>query len=518
VRTLAALAFLGVLAGARAQDPSGVIVLANRNVAESPVLAREYVAARGIPEQHIVDLDLPVSETISRGFYELRLRDPLLERLRKDKLITQTSREAGSVQPHESGWKTVKSEIQCVVSMYGVPLRIADTRPRLITGAARRLHIPVAPDSAAVDSELALMLEPAYGIAGTVANPLYNAVLSGDVADRSPRVIVAARLDGPDAGTVRRMMADALDAEQHGLHGRGYFDMQGLSHGQYFRGDHWMMEAAERLDREGYECIADRHAGVWGPLYPMEQAAVYMGWYAEQAMGPMMSPDFRFARGALAYHLHSANARTLRSTTNSWAGPLLAHGACATLGSVGEPYLGLTPNLQILTDRLCAGRSFGESAYMSIPALSWQTTVIGDPLYTPFKLSLDDQIRNLERGQRPEAEWAYLRKVNQLVREGRFNVALEYCREKIKTRDSLVLRERLGDLYAINNLYEPAAEQYDHIVAHAVTAPTAVRVGVRYLRLLNTMGLGAKAAEVERKIRASWPESPFLALLGSDER
>ena len=77
---------------------------------------------------------------------------------------------------------------------------------------------------------------------------------------------------------------------------------------------------------------------------------------------------------------------SLRNAAGGWAAPLLAHGAAATLGNVYEPYLALTPNLDIFTDRLRNGFNFAESAYASERVLSWMTTFVGDPLYRPFGL------------------------------------------------------------------------------------------------------------------------------------
>ena len=43
---------------------------------------------------------------------------------------------------------------------------------------------------------------------------------------------------------------------------------------------------------------------------------------------------------------------------------------------------------------LSRGQTLGEAAYYALPALSWQAVVIGDPLYRPFLVSLEDQERN----------------------------------------------------------------------------------------------------------------------------
>ena len=117
----------------------------------------------------------------------------------------------------------------------------------------------------------------------------------------------------------------------------------------------------------------------------MEHAALYFGWYSENVDGPFLGPDFRFLPGAVACHLHSFSAETLRSETDHWAGPLLALGASGVLGNVTEPYLTATHHFDHFTDRLLKGYTLVESAYMSIPTLSWMGVVVGDPLYRPYE-------------------------------------------------------------------------------------------------------------------------------------
>lgn len=489
------------------------VVVANRNVPESVELARHYLTARGIPTNRLCLLDLPSGEMMSRGLYEIRLRDPLLEFLRQGGFVDQVPRNPKEVRPHESGWSTVSSSIRYIVSMYGVPVRIADTRWRVLAAVGNRLRAMNDKNTAAVDSELALLLSGGYDIKGVHVNPLFNQFAWEDLSPARQDVLVAARLDGPDAATVRRMIDDAVWAERYGLLGRCYFDGRGLPMGAYAVGDYWLEEAAERFAREGYECVLDRAEYVWGSAYPVEDAAFYAGWYSEQVAGPFARPDFSFRRGAIAYHIHSGSAASLRTATEHWAGPLLARGAAATMGAVHEPFLTFTPQVHLFADRLCRGHTFGSSAYMALLGLSWQVTVAGDPLYRPFKYTLDEQIRHLEEDGRPEVEWAYLRKANIFVREGRFNAALDFCREKIGRTDSLVLREKLGDLYAMNDLVKEAGEQYEAVLQKAVTAETAVRVGARWLKILRLLGERDRANRIEADLRKRWAANPVLPWL-----
>lgn len=489
-----------------------VVVVANGNVPDSVALARHYMAVRGLPEKDLCVLDLPAGEAISRGMFEDRLRDPLLEFLRRGRFVSQVRRNPASVGRHETSWTTLDSSVRYLVCVYGVPVRIADTRldlVRLLTEPRHRLRDK---DGAAVDSELALLLHPGYDIRGAIQNPLFGRLSGEDLGDAGKGLIIAARLDGPDPETVRRMIDDAVSAERCGPLGRAYFDSRGLANSSYELGDFWIREAFERFTREGYEGVLDSGDPTWGEAFPMEDAAVYLGWYAESVTGPFLRPGFRFPPGAIAYHLHSSSAAELRTASRHWAGPLLARGAAATMGAVDEPFLSLTPQLNTFADRLLAGYSFGEAAYMSLASLSWQITIVGDPLYRPFRYSLDEQIAHLEQDGRP-ADWAYVRKINLLVRSGRFNTALAFCREKLGQGGSLVLRETLGDLYAKNDLFDEAGEQYEAILSLAGTAETALRVGARWLLILRLRGERDRAARIEKDLRARWKDSPLLPWL-----
>jgi len=154
-------------------------------------------------------------------------------------------------------------------------------------------------------------------------------------------------------------------------------------------GDQWLATAAVALRQYGLPLIWDNSPSLFPADFPMDHAAFYLGWYSASVEGPMARDDFRFVQGAIAVHIHSFSAATLRDPKADWCAPLLAHGAAATIGNVYEPYLDLTPHLDIFADRLRNGFNFAESAYASVRALSWMTTFVGDPLYRPF-MELDE--------------------------------------------------------------------------------------------------------------------------------
>lgn len=505
-----AVLLLAAAGPARADDRDGLVLLANRALPESMALAREYCALRDIPEDRICALDLPTGEAMSRRAYEARLRDPLLAWLREKGWVDQVKRDPRRVRDYETEWSTVKSRVRILCSFHGVPVRIDDTQPRIIQRAQAWLNHAPQRDEAAVDSELTLLLAAPYEIRGRLGNPLYNQ-LRWDAGGLF--LVMAARLDGPDPETVRRMMRDAMEAEQYGLHGRAYFDLRGPHQDDYQVGDYWFAEAMARLQREGYDCVAETTDQVFSRQFPMNDAAFYFGWYAERVTGPFLRTGFAFRVGALAYHNHSANAKTLRSVEEYWCGPLLAGRAAATWGAVREPFLATTPHVNILVDRLCRGLTLVESTYLALPSLSWQITVVGDPLYRPFAVPLDRQIELLETEQRPEVEWAWLRRINLLVREGRLHVALAYARDRIKARESALLHEKIADLLALNELADDAAPHYERAIELAADPETSIRAAVRYLLLLRAAGRGERAAALETALRARWSGSSFLMLL-----
>jgi hypothetical protein len=118
--------------------------------------------------------------------------------------------------------------------------------------------------------------------------------------------------------------------------------------------------------------------------FPLTYAAAYYGWYSENINGPFNDPFFQFVPGAVAVHLHSFSASTLRDTHKGWTSPLILHGAGASLGNVYEPYLSFTTNLGILASSLLSGRNLAESYYAAQPVLSWMSVLVGDPLYRPY--------------------------------------------------------------------------------------------------------------------------------------
>jgi tetratricopeptide (TPR) repeat protein len=240
--------------------------------------------------------------------------------------------------------------------------------------------------------------------------------------------------------------------------------MRGTTAKGYMEGDSWIRLAYRAFRDAGYECDYDDREQTFEEDYPMTDVAVYAGWYAGGITGPFVRPDFRFKTGAIAYHIHSFSAASVRTRTAYWVGPLLAKGAAATMGNVYEPYLSLTPHIDPFFERLLHGAPFLEAAYYSEPALSWQTTFVGDPLYRPFAVPLDEQIERMKKDHDPDVEWAYLRQVNLLAANGEPGEAESLCRTKAEALGSKVLYEKLGDLLHVTHRDAAAIDAYEKAV------------------------------------------------------
>ncbi|HWH72289.1 MAG TPA: TIGR03790 family protein, partial [Candidatus Sulfotelmatobacter sp.] len=270
---------------------------------------------------------------------------------------------------------------------------------------------------------------------------------------------------------------------------RAYFDLRKITDPGYKPGDDAIRNAGEICRRLGFETIIDEKPETFPASFPMSQIALYEGWYDANVSGPFTRPQVEFMPGAVAYHLHSYSAHSLRTTNEYWVGPLLAKGVTATLGCVQEPYLAGTPDMTIFTARLLYnGFSFGEAAYAGQPVLSWQTTVVGDPLYRPFGQNPEQLHDRLMQSHHQLVEWSYLRLLNLNLILGKPMADCVALLEQLgTTRESAVLTEKLGNLYVAQG--KPASALHAYLQALKLDPTPQTRI-----RLLLTLGEKLSAA------------------------
>jgi len=377
------------------RESAATVVVYNNADPSSPLLAAYYARRRGIPLDHLIGLECPITEEITRTQYDQTIAGPL------SRIFTD---HGWWHVPPDSHTPVFDNQIRFIALIRGIPLKIAqfDNYPGdSFAGHEQALNT----NAASVDSDLATLGIRTRKISGPLKN-LYYQRFTPFMDTPLAAMMLVCRLDGPTPDIVRNMIDGSISAERTGLNGFAYIDLRGITTGSLAVGDKWLATAALELRQFGIPLIWDSSPDLIPADFPMDHAAIYLGWYSESVAGPMARDDFRFIPGAIAVHIHSYSASTLRDPHANWAGPLLAHGAAATLGNVYEPYLALTPNLDIFADRLRNGFNFAESAYASVPALSWMTTFIGDPLYRPFQNTGDAP----EPATKPAIEYAAYRR------------------------------------------------------------------------------------------------------------
>lgn len=494
---------------------SEVAVVYNLNVApDSRLVAEHYAARRGVPPEQLIGLPLPSTETITRAAFRKQLYRPLVQELEKRGLV-QFEQQRVPPQDGVPGGKVrvlTASRVRYLVLAYGVPLRITPDKTLKEPGT-EQLPAPLQRNEAAVDNELACLplLERGALLTGPILNPFHG---STNVAALHPTngLFLVSRLDGPSAAVAQRLVDRALQAETNGLWGRAFFDVRGLTNTAYVKGDEWIRTAYETARRQGFEVVLDERPATFPAWFPMPQIALYAGWYDKDVSGPLARDAVEFQPGAVAYHLHSFSAQTVREPGSRWVGPFLERGVTATLGTVAEPYLDLSPNVGIFfTFLISLGCNFAEAAYVSQPVVSWQTTVIGDPLYRPMARPPAELHAELERQNSEWLQWSHLRIVN--LNRANHNPVPDltpYLETLELTGRSALLSEKLGRLYAAQGRIDQAIAQYRAALRLAPSPHQAVALQLLLAQLLIEKGKPAEALEVYDAFFDAHPDYPDL--------
>lgn len=466
-----------------------MVIVVNERDPDSLRVGRHYSERRGVPEENILRLDAPTKETISRQEFVETIYNPLLRQLiEKDWIRGMTSplrddegRMRGIVEGHR---------IAYLVLCRGVPLRV-EHDPALVTPEMERTgRKEFLTSQASVDSELALLTVKAPSIA-FMANPLFQ---NGEPSQLDLfRVIKVARLDGPTAAHAMALVDGALEAERKGLRGRAYLDVAG----PHPNGVEWLRSTGEQIRALGYDLTVRDAQGVFPIAARFDAPVLYFGWYAPDMVGPFELEDFRFPPGAVAFHIHSFSARTLRSDTAGWSGPLVARGAAVTVGNVFEPYLELSHRPDLFLEHLRQGGNVGDAGAYSIRGYGWQAVLIGDPLYRPFALSLEEQ---LDAAMRSEEEtlssYSILRRMNQLVSEDERKEALTLGTQGLDRHPSLALALRVAELQ-VEARERRQALQTLRMFSHLQRVPLReVMVAKEAADLLSSLNEHARALEV----------------------
>jgi uncharacterized protein (TIGR03790 family) len=241
--------------------------------------------------------------------------------------------------------------------------------------------------NASVDSELSLLWwdRGDYTVAGRMPNPMFQSRV-GTQSLQSLPIMMVARLDAPTAELARRLVDQALMAEQHGLAGKFYLDAQGLKPdaGSYGFYDQSLRDLATLVRRStSYEVRLEDTAQRFSQPGEAPDVALYIGWYRLRSY----EDAFSFNPGAIGYHIASGEAVSLHDPDEpGWCKNALEHGITATLGSIGEPFLDSFPVPKDFIALLLTGRyTLVEAYYLTTRYVSWRMVLVGDPLYNPWR-------------------------------------------------------------------------------------------------------------------------------------
>jgi len=462
-----------------------LLVVYNANDPDSKSLAEYYALRRNIPVERVLPISCSTNEEVTRAQYSETIREPIISYLCQKNWMTRRSEQAHIGNRTLELLVATHNDIWAIVLMRGVPLKIAqdDTDEG---GLEHESELQT--NAAAVDSELALL--PVFGLpyGGYVPNMFFDSKANGLIRvgpELATNIILVTRLDGPKPDDVRRMIDESIYAENNRLAGLTVIDSRGLSDvkNTYTQGDTWLRKARDLLIGDGFSVKFDDKPDLIPASDPCNHVALYLGWYSTNAEGPWITAPNRFVPGAIAYHLHSFSASTVRSRSSNWVGPLIAHGADATMGTVYEPYLALTPHMDIFTKRLLDGDYFAEAAYASQMGLSWMVTVIGDPLYRPFRQPLTTNLPQANAVESDHDDWLLLQQVQHSFAQGQLIANTDTLEHSLNLPGTgAIVQEGLGDL--LEKLSEPAAgpaaeEAYKKAMTLETLPVDRIRVGLK---------------------------------------
>ena len=402
---LVSLLFLVGAETSFALQPNEILLIVNRNNPSSIELAKYYREKRQIPAINLLTVKMNDGEDCSREEYQEKLLEPLRKYL---------TRHPGT-------------KIRCLLLFYGIPLRVA--APELSPQQWRKVKdlkytkkqidwqlenreltekqcqqrqeksnqlkkqikkLRLDNQRAAVDSEISLVLNKSYPLERWQPNPFFVGFKKqrDKLLFDKDQVLFVSRLDGPTPEIVRRMIDDSLYAEQNGLRGEAYFDarwplpeqrnLQGYA--LYDASIHKAAQVTEKLSTLPVHLDQQERL-----LQPGEapHSTLYCGWYS---LGKYIDA-FDWQRGAVGYHIASSECTTLKKEGSQvWCKRMLEDGIAATIGPVAEPYVQGFPLPELFFGFLLDGYyTLSESYFLSLPFLSWQMILIGDPLYRPFR-------------------------------------------------------------------------------------------------------------------------------------
>ncbi|HLN02836.1 MAG TPA: TIGR03790 family protein [Bryobacteraceae bacterium] len=340
------------------QTAENVLVVVNQSSNVSRHIGEYYIHKRQIPLANLCRIKTTAAEEISRAIYDAEIERSV----------------ARCLQSHE-----LAEKILYIATTLGVPLKIKGAGEGMATEAA------------SVDSELTLLYTKLKGapvdLAGPLPNPFYRQ-MKARFQHRQFPIYLVTRLAGYDFPDVAAIIDRSLQARNRG---KFVFDLKASDHDG---GNDWLQEAARALPKD--RVVLEDTSRV---LYSQREVIGYASWGSNDHDRNQRMLGFSWLPGAIATEFVSTDGRTFARPPDGWnittwedrahffagspqtlTADYIHEGATGCSGHVYEPYLAATPHPQYLFPAYFNGRNLAESYYLSIPSLSWQNIVVGDPL------------------------------------------------------------------------------------------------------------------------------------------
>ena len=362
---------LAPAAPAEAQTAENVAVVINDASPESKEIGEYYIKARNIPPENVIRIQAPTDETVQPAVFGATINQPIAEALSRGNL---------------------QDRILYIVLTKHVPLRINGTVGQDGTVSS-------------VDSELTVLYRRMVGRSVSPRGRVDNPYFLGDrpLSDAKPfshrehDIYLVSRID---AFTVDEAKALVDRAGRTAREGQIVLDQRDSLVNRL--GENWLGLAAQNLVKAGH---SERVVLETTPK-PARDVTPVMGYFSWGSADPenrVRTMKMDFVPGAIGASFVSTDARTFKEPPPAWVptntndrntwfagssqslvGDLIREGLTGAAGQVAEPYLQSAVRPDVLFPAYLAGFNLVESFYLSIPHLSWQTVVIGDPLCTPF--------------------------------------------------------------------------------------------------------------------------------------
>ena len=237
------------------------------------------------------------------------------------------------------------------------------------------------------DSELSLIWWNYYTRAKWLGNPL-----SHRFHGQAPLALMTMRIDAPTVELARGIIDASIAVEQKGLAGKIVMDAGGNlqidpKSPVYRSYDDTIKRCAELVrtkSKVAGDLVFDEKKEIL-PAHSVDGVALYCGWYAVRNY----TPTCKFVPGAIGFHIGSYELVSLRDPgERGWCRGMLLDGIGATLGPEAEPFLSAFPEADEFFGLLLTGKlTLAEVYWKTSPLASWRITMIGDPLYTPYKVN-----------------------------------------------------------------------------------------------------------------------------------